>query len=262
VDETGHRPTTGPDSTVVAIPIYRRELTQGEAALVRSTISVSRKPVFVAPSDLPLGFYQEHFPDIETVLTDPRHLSSIRHYSEWLTTPAFYDLWSDYSWLIVCQTDAVLTADPWTRIEGEPDWDYVGAPWNPPIKVVTFGNRILVRSPAGQHRGPAWVGIVGRTLQVGNGGLSMRRIEVFRRAARDMTAGLTQETRHHIHEDVLWAAYGPRFGARIAAPAVARDLFYEVVRSRDQLQGDPLPDVVGLHGLTSWPLPSGRGGPR
>ncbi len=253
MDDKGHRPTTGPDSTVVVIPVYRTELPPGEVSLVRCTLATSRNPVFVAPSDLPLGFYADMFPGVETVTTEAGHFSSVRHYSEWLTTPDFYDLWSEYSWLLVCQTDAVLVADPWTRLEGDPNWDYVGAPWDPPLKVVTLGNRVLVRSPSGHARGPAWVGLIGRSLPVGNGGLSMRRVSAFRDAAQAMSGYLARETRHHIHEDVLWATYGPRFGVRIAAPHVAQTLFHERVPSRDPGEGH-LPDVVGFHGVTSLPL--------
>lgn len=196
------------------------------------------------------------------VLTDPRHLSSVRNYSEWLTTPEFYDLWSDYDWLIICQTDAVLVDDPWSRILAEPNWDYVGAPWNPPIKVATLGSRILVRSPSGHTRGPAWVGMVGRSIHVGNGGLSMRRVSSFRTAARTMTAALPEQTRHHIHEDVLWASFGPRFGVRIASRSVAHCLFHEIDGSRNLNRTAPLPSVAGFHRVRSWPLEEHEGDAR
>lgn len=242
-----------PRSTVIVTPVYRSRLTEIEHALLARTGEATKHPrVFVAPEGLDVGEIRERYPRDRIETTNPQHLLSVRHYNLWLTSQDFYRMWPDFEWILVSQLDAVLICDPWVNVpDGDPSWDFLGAPWNPPMRAVTFGNRILVRSPSGHDRGPRWVGAVGRRMYVGNGGLSIRRQAAFEPAAAILEAKTSRATRQHTNEDVLWAAFGPRFDVRIADFQLASTVFWESVEPVN-LTPQSIPDVTGYHGVDRW----------
>lgn len=239
---------------MIVTPVYRPDLSDIETELATITGRVTDLPrVFVVPLGMDAGFLKERFPESALVSTDPSNMASVHAYNQWLTSRSFYELWSDFRWSLICQLDAVLVADPWTIIGAdEPDWDYLGAPWSPAMRVVTRGSRILVRSPSGADRGPTWVGLVGRRLTVGNGGLSLRCRDAFSSAAHQLEAMIPVETRQRTHEDVLWSAFGPQHGIRIAHHIEAAKVFWETI-DPSALTSAAIPPVAGYHGVDKWP---------
>lgn len=243
-----------PKSTVIVTPVYRSKLTEIEHSLLTRTGTASEHPrVFVIPDGLDIGEIRERHPQAHVKAISAENLTSVRHYNFWLTSPDFYSMWPDFEWILISQLDAVLVSDPWEVLaDGDPSWDVLGAPWNPPVRVVTTGNRILVRSPSGQDRGPGWVGVVGRQLQVGNGGLSLRRRAAFQAAATALESKTSRATRQHTNEDVLWAAFGPRHGVASAEPKLAAEIFWETI-DPGNLRPEQVPLATGYHGVDRWP---------
>lgn len=239
---------------MIVTPVYRPHLSDIETELARITGLVTDFPrVFVVPLGMDVGFLKKLFPESVVVSTDPSNLASVHAYNQWLTSQSFYDLWPDFRWILVCQLDAVLVADPWSIIgSGEAGWDYLGAPWSPAMRVVTKGSQILVRSPSGADRGPMWVGLLGRKLTVGNGGLSLRRRDAFSSAAHQLEATIPVEIRQRTHEDVLWSAFGPRHGIRLAHHNEAAKVFWETI-DPSALTSAAIPPVSGYHGVDKWP---------
>jgi hypothetical protein len=214
--------------------------------------ATAHRRVFVVPEGLETRAMRERFPDSTFASIDPAHLTGVRSYNLWLTSSDFYRMWRDYDWILVSQLDALLRSDPWEVLGSpSPPWDYLGAPWDPPMRVVTRGSRILVRSPSGDDRGPAWAGIMGRKLHVGNGGLSLRRQAAFEEAATKLERDLSDATREHIHEDVVWAAFGPRYGVTSAPEDTAACAFWETTEPQT-LGIDGVPRVPGYHGVDRW----------
>lgn len=242
-------------SAVVLTPIYRPQLDDVERSLVTLSLNATAYAhVFLAPKGLDTYFYRRGFPEVEIRYVEPWFLSGVRPYNYWLTSAGFYEPWKHWKWILLCQTDAVLLRDPFARIPRESvTWDYLGAPWEPPIKVLTLGPRILVRSGTGAHRGPAWVGVVGSRIEVGNGGLSLRRVDAFARSAQEIEGFLSRSVREHTHEDVIWATYGTRKGVTVASPEVAASTFLELSEEQRRANLQQLPDVAGFHGVTHWP---------
>ena len=240
---------------MIVTPVYRSKLTDIEHTLLTRTAAATDHPrVFVVPDGLDTGEIRERYPRDRIEITDPEHLVSVHRYNYWLSSSNFYSMWRDFEWILISQLDAVLISDPWSKLPcGDPPWDALGAPWDPPMRVVTVGNRILVRSPAGHDRGPAWVGWAGRRLRVGNGGLSLRRQSAFKTASASLETYAPRTTREHINEDVLWAAFGPRFGARSADVRQARSVFWESIKPAT-LAPESIPDVAGFHGVDRWPV--------
>lgn len=239
---------------MIITPIYRSDLSETEIELVTLSGRTTPHPqIFVAPSGMDTAPLRERFPRIDVVFTDADNLASTRSYNHWLTSQAFYDMWPDFEWILIAQFDALVRSNPWADLtSSKVHWDYLGAPWSPAMRVVTVGNRILVRSPSGANRGPAWVGLVGRRLHVGNGGLSLRRRESFSQGAGLLESKISRETRHHTNEDVLWAAFGPKVGIRVAPRDQAERIFWETI-SPEALDGSLIPQVSGYHGIDRWP---------
>lgn len=242
-------------SVVILTPIYRPSLDEVERALVTRSCESSTHPhVFLAPEGLDTSFYRRAFPDVEIRYVEPWFLSGVRPYNYWLTSGLFYTPWQDWEWILLCQTDAVLLREPLGRFSpAHLTWQYLGAPWDPPIKALTLGSRILVRSSTGAHRGPAWVGLVGSRVEVGNGGLSLRRVDAFVKAAEKLEGFLSPAVREHTHEDVIWATFGTRRGITLAPRDVAASTFLELSEEQQGAQPQHLPDVAGFHGVTHWP---------
>lgn len=139
----GHRVT-------VAVPVYRSRLTPEEEISWRhlSHFLGHRDVRLFLPEGLesPLpGARQERFP--------ARYFDSVRTYSRLLLSEAFYRRFEAAEYLLIYQLDALVFSDrlePWC----EAGYDYLGAPW--------------WKDPKRPERGFA---------RVGNGGLSLRRVE-------------------------------------------------------------------------------------
>lgn len=131
-------------------PIYSTELSADEELSFRHLehhLGRHDRIVF-APDDLNPkrpGFDVVHFP--------ARYFQSVDTYSRLLLSPAFYEAFESYDFILVYQLDCLVFSDSlldWCRA----GYDYIGAPW-------------LV-DPKAPERGFS---------RVGNGGLSLRRVQ-------------------------------------------------------------------------------------
>jgi len=150
-------------SCVVIIPIYKQGLSENETFAFNNNIKVLRNhqisivcPFFLRSYSLNLlQSLGVHKPLIKCF--PGSYFKSIAGYNKLLMSIEFYEAYSDFSHLLVCQTDAVVfddRLDRWLDL----DYSYIGAPWfvgmSKPIKPLKF-------------------------MGVGNGGLSLRRIADF-----------------------------------------------------------------------------------
>ena len=152
-------------SVVVTIPVYRAEMSQNEEASFRRNTSVlgKRHPVVLfAPRGLDLTRYRKIFPGFQVEFFPDRFFGSIEDYSRLLLSEEFYERFSAYEWLLICQLDAWVLKDELAR------WcatscDFWGAPISARWEFYMDG-RI-------------------RDI-VGNGGFSLRRISAFLKVLR------------------------------------------------------------------------------
>jgi len=162
----------------------------------------------------------------------------VESYSAWLLEPAFYETFADYRAIILCQLDAVLLKNPAPLKSIVAD--YIGAPWQPPIRVIWWRKTWL-------HERWAYRAM-GRRLRVGNGGLSMRRPAAFISFTERLRRRRDYSYLRAYNEDMVVSYFGARYGLRIASSSVAAQVFME-----GEMQGlESLPDVYGLHGVERW----------
>ena len=237
----------------IVTPIWRAELTLDEETFVRATerTNPDTDRWFVAPQTLDLTWYQERFPSWRVRTFAAEHFRSVHAYSLWLTAPDLYLKFADYEFLTIVQTDAVLVRSlgqlQMVDVDQTPI-DYVGAPWEPAVKVLRVGRRIYVATDFDRPEGLRITRWLGRSLTVGNGGLTTRRTSTLIDVTRYLTSRFSEAIRMHTLEDVLLCAVGPDRGMRIASRPRAQQIYQET-----QVVGaTELPDVFGFHALHRW----------
>lgn len=233
---------------VIITPIWRPRLDPIVERMIRLTEKTNAdvQRVFVGPRGLDTGFYKEMFPSWEWLAFEPHDFVSVHSYSTWMTTPQLYDALAEYAFMTMCQQDALLLR-PVTEIDMT-SIDYIGAVWDPPVRVFHFGSRAVVGSSIGSHQGPRWVRSLGRPVPVGNGGLSTRRVAAMQTVSRSLMERLPQRLREGLLEDVYYCALGPRHGLRIASVEQAATTYAE----SDLARRGAVDQLVGVHGAHRW----------
>jgi hypothetical protein len=150
--------------------------------------------IAVAPASLdvdPLGLRVQRFPDA--------CFTSVASYNQLCLTPAFYEAFRGYEYILTYQLDCLVFSgdlDRWC----DRDWDYAGAPWFPDFSA-----------------GPE-----GGLWRVGNGGFSLRRVDALLHVLQRPDVARFLET-YQGQEDVFWSfeaqKYDPSF--RIPEPTEA-----------------------------------------
>lgn len=232
------------------MPVWREQLSATEWAFLRATDrsnhEVSR--IFLAPEGLDVSRYQTAFPDWEIRFFPPGHFASTRTYNLWLTSPDFYRSFTDFEFITICQTDAVLIRSAQELLPTMANYDLIGPPWSPPVRVLILGKRVSVASKFDGQTGPLLTRMWGRRLRVGNGGLTMRRTDVLVSITEKLMREFPNGVREHINEDVLICSVGPRWGLRIVPSAITSTLLQET----EVVQAQRIPRVVGFHALERW----------
>lgn len=235
-------------AVLIATPIWREQPHERERDFLRLTDRSNRNlhRWFCAPESLDVTHYTREFPDWRVKRFPNSVFASVSSYSLWLTAPDFYRTVDEFEFVTICQLDAVLVQD--VSDVDTSGIDYLGAPWEPPIKVLTPGNRIYVASDQERSQGLWLTRVFGRNLPVGNGGLSIRRVEAHITATEWLSGHVPLRYREHTLEDVLLCAFAPRTGMRIAPASRASRVFLETGAAGLA----KVPDVHGFHGLWRW----------
>ena len=199
----------------VVIPIYRESLDYRELSRLRISLSHFNSDVFfIGPESLERSWYIANFPMINNVKFPDAGFANRRRYSRWMMKSALYDHFRNYEFLLICQTDAVVTKPFPNELLYGFDFDYVGAPWVPGYQVSW--------NPLSGRVGEDASRITKRWIQVGNGGLSLRRVRAFRRATR-----LLPRVRGRENEDKVFSYFSRLITLKVASRQVAGSLFME-----------------------------------
>ena len=181
------------------IPVYTTSLSDNENYSVSKSIShfEGYDIYFVCPKGLKTDYYKEKYARCKFVEFPKKYFLSERTYSKLLLTEDFYKVFSDYEYMLICQTDAILlkAVNTWIDILDK-RLDYIGAPWKD-------GNTVYKRAFKGISLIKNLMKPV--TCYVGNGGFSLRKIasmiyltEKYHNIARQWNSG----------EDAFFAYYG------------------------------------------------------
>jgi hypothetical protein len=194
-----HRTFQSEASVVIVIPIYQANLSILEFFSLKHSLAVikpSRQVCFIGPEGLDLSLYMVHFPKVPFVGLDKTHFESIQGYSRLLLTTSFYERFAAHEFMLVLQTDAILLKDDLDTWCSRP-YDYVGAPWPDGIEI-----RVNVGVFEGEF---------GKTVRtrVGNGGLSLRRINKCIALLKEFPEAAQVFDRTGSNEDLFFGIMGP-----------------------------------------------------
>jgi hypothetical protein len=140
--------------TKVLIPIYRVPLTADEAVSLDSirTHFPAEKLCFVAPHSLPLDLILRAGESSECF--EDEFFKGIEGYNQLLTNSAFYERFTPWPYILICQLDCLVFRDELEEWSCK-GYDYIAAPWF---------RRFVNKPYAGLWR-------------VGNGGFSLRNVQ-------------------------------------------------------------------------------------
>lgn len=206
----------------VVVPLYRWPLPPEEERALRNNLEkLSAHPVaVVAPEGLDLSTLENEYPAVETIRVSDHWLGTrrgIRGYNDMMLSGDFYRLFADCRYIFICHTDAWIFRDDLPYWLSK-DYDVVAAPWI---------SKPLSRIPPVKAFLKAWRSLTGHSRKrrpdldgrVGNGGLSLRRVDSFIRACVDSSEEIARyksADAEAFNEDIFWATVPLHF--RYPAP--------------------------------------------
>lgn len=195
----------------VVVPLYTTSLADRDLrSFLNNAEVLARYPmVLLAPEGLDISAISALAPQAEVMRVSKNWLGAngIAGYNDMMMSKSFYQLFADCDYILICQTDAWIFRD---ELEQWCDggYDYIGAPWPkrrryylPIIRQFLWLRRKLFRRN-------------GRVLRqdyfnkIGNGGLSLRRIESFIAACNTYADRIDFFKSHNgskYNEDWFWA---------------------------------------------------------
>jgi Protein of unknown function (DUF5672) len=184
-------------STVVVIPIYQHVLTPLEQRSLDHSLAwlEGREVCFIGPDHLDARYYAERYPGVPLIRFADPYFASIKGYNLLMLSPDFYQRFADHTFMLVLQTDAVLLRDELDFWAGQP-YDYVGAPWPDGVEVLVQVDRF-----GGEHAKKV-------RAHVGNGGLSLRRIDKCIALLQEFPQAVDLFCRTGSSEDLFFALMG------------------------------------------------------
>lgn len=198
----------------IVIPIYKLSLSQYEIASIKRCFDIlGHHPiVFAKPTSLtiPNGFLG--IEKVETISFSDSFFRSIPAYNRLMLSEEFYKEFIDSKYILIHQTDAFIFSDTLSAWCSK-DYDYIGAPWLlkpiyrfPPFRLLSALKSMVFRR----------FNLPDRSItdnKVGNGGLSLRKVDPFLQITRidqEYIDDLLAARRHHTrNEDVFWGITAP-----------------------------------------------------
>lgn len=181
----------------VLIPIYREFLDRLETISLDVSIPMlhRRKIYFITASNMNIDFYKQRYPDIEFKFFHDKYFQSIGNYNELLLSPFFYENFSDFEFVLILQTDGICFRDELDFWLEQP-YDYIGAPWP---DAYTLQLNIDQFTDVG--------GVLVQT-KVGNGGVSLRRINKMIDLLNEFPQSLNYFLASQSSEDLYFSVLG------------------------------------------------------
>ena len=207
-------------NVVVLVPIYKEQLDAVEVWALDASLQClqAREVRFIGPEALVLDFYAQRYPAIPLDRFAAPGFASIEEYNRLLLSPGFYQRYAGFAFMLILQTDAIVFRDALDFWCARP-FDYVGAPWPKPFELNVQTGR--------------FEGGVGKYVRVlvGNGGLSLRRIEKCLQLLQEFPVELQVFTQSGSSEDLFFSVMGSLSGDFVMPN--------EVTASRFAMEGLP-----------------------
>ncbi len=223
---------------VIVVPLHRSTLRESELIAIDRCVGVWGERydiVVVCPTGSDFSQLVECYPALKTLQVKPEMMNSIASYNKMLLSSEFYELFADYNYMLIYQADCFVFEDRLTEWL-ERGYDYIGAPWHFELSGFTiFGHFIgaILRTLRIYHTDYFRYG------EVGNGGLSLRKISAFMEHCKNRKKLSKRASEGRLNEDVYWS-----FCAKLSKPSASEAAHF---------CGDMTPthcpdDVMSAHG--------------
>ena len=149
-------------NSVVVIPVYKEVLTEFELNSIVQTLNVlgSYPIAFVAPDSFNVSLFTIKLTDYPVSCKfekfEDRFFIGIETYNRLLLSAEFYQRFSNYEYMLICQPDAYVFSDELTYW-CKKGYDYIGAPLIGKFEDTEFSTE----------------------MRVGNGGFSLRKVKTY-----------------------------------------------------------------------------------
>lgn len=192
----------------IVIPIYK-DLSAWEQQALANNLEIlhSHHATFIYPEGYDIGRLHGAYPHVELLAVSDEWLGKkhgIDGYNRMMLSEKFYGLFASYRYILICHTDAWIFRDEVAEWCAR-DYDLVAAPW-PTRPIYRYLPFWLLKpfayksNPRSPFRRQDLCG------HVGNGGLSLRKVETFRKACIDYRRAIEYYYGEcDVYEDVFWA---------------------------------------------------------
>lgn len=221
---------------IIVIPVYKA-LGMNDKAVINQAMAMTPgiDKVFIMPqSFIPDNSFND-FTDLGVERFDDHFFAGILGYNRLMFSIDFYKRFSDYRFMLIHQTDAFLFK-PDLQHWCDKNYDYIGAPWLRPhkLKLAKIYSFLLIVSPwvYSDHRRKK----IRHYNNVGNGGLSLRKIETFIKilefsgTQNILNSYLEKQVSGDsiYNEDVFWSLEGPRLYKNFRKPHWREALYFSL----------------------------------
>lgn len=195
----------------VLIPVYRHLNAQESLALQNNCRMLRAHDIaLLAPEGLDTAPMETLAPQAAVVRVSDEWIGSrngIAGYNRMMLSGDFYRMFAEWDYILVCHTDAWIFRDEVAAWAAK-GYDCVAAPWirRAVYDLPVVRQYVALRQHMRRRRGlPCRADLYGR---IGNGGLSLRRVESFAAACDRYAARIGEYLAggsHLYNEDVFWA---------------------------------------------------------
>lgn len=214
------------EDCIIIIPVYK-PLEVNDRIAIRQMIAMTPgvKKTFVMPESLTIDESFIEFSNFLVERFENHFFIGKLGYNRLMLSPDFYKRFSNYKYMLIHQTDAFLFKPDLQRWCNK-NYDYIGAPWLRPhkMKEAKIYKRAIKLFPwIFSHR------LKNRIMHynnVGNGGLSLRRIDTFIKILESVDTqpilNFYLEKQPYektlYNEDVFWSIEGPKLYEKFTKP--------------------------------------------
>jgi hypothetical protein len=209
----------------IVIPIYKNELSELEKKSLKQVFKVlGAYPItIIKPFSLTITSLNNYLSKVEVLNFANEYFSGIPGYNRLMLSEEFYETFADCRYILIYQLDAYVFSDCLSEWCSK-DYDYIGAPWlrRPIYNLPLIKQWINIKHFINKKKGK----LTKQDLynKVGNGGLSLRKVESHLRVLREQRNQVNEFANHkHYHlfnEDVFWATQPKNFHYPTAMEAI------------------------------------------
>lgn len=234
----------------IVVPMYRMNFTPYEKISFDQTYKMlSNFPIiFIHPKSIDLTHLRETYPLISFQSFDNEYFKDIAGYNRLMLSTELYQRFDTYKYILIAQLDTYIFRQNLLDF-CQNDYDYIGAPWRKKKLYQTWIFSYFLDKKKARYNKldkPCRQNLYG---QVGNGGLSLRKvqshIEALEKHSKRRDFYLSHPGIPLYNEDVFFAIEVPEFKYPTADEALAFS-FDKYPRYCYQLLGNQLP--FGCHG--------------